>query len=211
MSLGGNHGKMIEAISINDPKVRGYISYDVPGLDDVVIAKINGLLRHTGQVAHDGLSGTYYGGNPVIYVDTMFFKRAREIIQKHETDEILQWENLRFRFLANRPRSEMRKWIIDHITTPDPILNDTEHKGKTSRQLAKEFHKAAYSLDDVYKLVNLEADIDYGYIHHMLERYGTDEESADVNIAASKAGETAIQERLKSLERHEKRRYTKFC
>ena len=80
-----------------------------PVLGSVKIVKVTGLLKHTGQFAHVGLSGKHYGGVPVIYIDSSLRKSDREKIIEHEIDEIRQWETLRDSL--GLKRDGMRSWI----------------------------------------------------------------------------------------------------
>lgn len=171
-------------IDLNNLRMRGRIKYAVKGLESVMLVSVTGLLSHTGQFARVGLSGKDYGGVPVIYIDSQFFNDSRNIILKHDIDEILQWESLRVNILRIEDKAGMRQWIKEHINSTDERLNDTEFEGKNARQIAKIFHNQSYSLSSLYKNYADKIDFDYEYITLMLSLYGLDEESKDVNIAA---------------------------
>lgn len=175
----------IKKLDIKDPSIRGNIDYSVDGLDSVVLVSVTGLLANTGQFAHVGLSGKDYDGVTVIYIDSQFFNDKSNTIQKHDIDEILQWENLR-NILHKKEKSEMRSWIIEHCSLPDEKLKGTVYEGLTSRQIAKKFHERSYYIDSIYKSHVDKIDFSYEYINLMLSLYGGDEESKDVNIAAKK-------------------------
>lgn len=184
-----------ELIDIDDPMFRGLISYSVIGLESVMLVRIAGLFSSTGQPAHVGLSGKDYGDVPVIYIDSALSNTPDRCIQKHDIDEILQWESLRVNILHIGMRYNMRQWIIKHINIPDDELKDTKYEGMTSRQIAKQFHESSYPLETLYKKIKVAGDVgdktadtyfNYDYIRQMLTLYGQDKDSENVNIAAHK-------------------------
>jgi len=126
------------------------------------------LLRRTGQFAHVGLGRQY--GKPVIYIDETLFD-DKDIIQ-HELDEISYWETYRVQTLDSLDSRQMRTWIRGHLTE--------------AKELARRFHEKSHDLEALH---NKYADIinfDYEYIGLMLDLYGIDEDSDDINIAAKK-------------------------
>jgi len=177
----------VEFCSIGNDIIRSrdYVDFDVRGLKSVAIVKVAGLYANTGQPEHVGLSGSHYGGIPVIYIDSMYANTPDRSIQKHAVDEILQWERLRKEILHIN-KDKMRKWIKRHINEPSDMLQGTEYQGRTSRELARTFHETAYPIEK-----NLFREFPYSskffnlsYINDMLFRYGLDSEAKDVNIAA---------------------------
>lgn len=184
-----------EIIDLDDLKTRGRIAYDVRGLHSAVIIRLAGLLASTGQYAYVELDGAEkeFKGMPTIYIDSMFANTPNEAIQKHEIDEILQWENLRVNILHIGTRREMGEWIVRNIDKLDPdddisnqLLKGTKYAGcKSSREIAKLIHKDSFPLDFLYENEYVDdLDFDYGYIGTMLSLYGRDKESKQLNIAA---------------------------
>jgi len=186
---------------VNDRSLRGYITYDVDGFSSVVIVKIKGLFRHTGQFGHVGLSGEEYlndlrelgeldddgpGGIPVMYVDDYYYDKADKALIRHELDEILQWENLRVSHLG-KTRKEMRDWIINSFEQADSLLDSEPGlKGKTSQALDEMFDEGAWPLEDLYKLVDAELDklLDFASIRRLVEKYSGTE--SNINIAGKR-------------------------
>ena len=160
----------------------------------VTVVSVTGLLKHTGQFAHVGLRGEHYGGTAVIYIDSRFFNDPDQAIEKHEIDEIVQWEGLRAGLLRLANKEEMRQWIKEHIDSTDERLNGTELEGKTARQIARILHNRSYRIDYLYGRYLERADFDYDYIATALALYGPDSTSKDVNIAAARDGRNQPQE-----------------
>lgn len=188
-------GQRAVQLDVNDPAVRGNFQQVVMGLRSVMVVRISGLLAHTGQFAHIGLSGKDYGGMPVIYIDSQFSPDETQTVLRHEIDELLQWENLRVNGLGI-DRDAMRQWIRGHISPdslPDPRLDATEFRGMTSRQIAELFHKSAFLLQPLYGHFVDKVDFNYEYLNLMLSLYGFDETAKDVNLAAQMpaSGDTA--------------------
>ena len=179
---------------ITDPLVRGRIKGKVSGLKSMVFVKLAGLLTSTGQIGCVDLTGEIeasqeFGGLPVVYIDSLYCNTPDKCAQKHEIDEMLQWENLRANVLKIDAKKEMRAWIRNHIESTDDRLNGTECGGMNSRQIAKFFCGYAYPIRGLYKKISdsekkYADELDYKYIATMLSLYGTDEKSAGVNIAA---------------------------
>ena len=183
-----------EVVAINDLKTRGRIIYDVRGLHSVVLIRVAGLLSCTGQPAYVELDGEEeYKGMPTIYIDSMLTNTPDKAIQRHEIDEILQWENLRVNILHIKSRESMYKWIVRNIDELDPdddisrrLLEESEYADcNSSRAIAKKIHKKSYPLDSLYDEKYVASlDFDYAYINTMLSLYGTGNKSRHLNIAA---------------------------
>jgi len=185
--------------NMNDPEIAGNIAVDIPGLNGIKIVKVAGLLAHTGQFAHVGLSGKNYNGVPVAYVDSIFYKKLGSTLLKHETDEIKLWEQLR-NILDITDRNKMRAWIINNVNGLDEaskmLLRDTTYsKCKTARDIAKTIHEKAYDMRALYALVDMDSDFDItdDDLHNIIpvaERFNFDYMSKlaslysdDINIA----------------------------
>ena len=159
--------KRTEKVNVNDLSTRGNIFRKVSGLTFVRFIKITGLLSHTGQFAHVGFTEKDDDGQPldnampVVYVDTKFYNQYKSIIQKHEIDEIVQWEDFRVNELGNRDRKKMRTWIKANI--------------ERAKEKAQEFHENAWSLAPLYDRIDFRKTyFDYGYISRMCQLYGLD-------------------------------------
>ena len=156
-----------ERVSINDPRVMGLIQNNVKYLKYVIFVKIAGLHASTGQRAHVGLRGKNYNGMPVIYIDSMLANTPDKCIQRHDVDEILQWENLRVNVLHIKTKKRMRRWITENI--------------KEAHRMGKEFNDNSYPLGSLPKEYTY---FDNYYIARALSQYGLDENDKNVNIAA---------------------------
>ncbi|MCX5712926.1 MAG: hypothetical protein NTY47_07720, partial [Candidatus Omnitrophica bacterium] len=181
---------------INDLAVRGRIKGEVDGLKSVVIVRIAGLLSSIVQPALVDLFGDIdaskeFNGLPVIYIDSTLNTPDR-CLQKHEIDEILQWEYFRVNVLHIEDKKGMAKWIRKHISSPDENLKRTDYKNFSARQIAKLFHGYSYPLRELYATLKDATDFDRDYLRTMLELYGTDDTSPRLNIAAGEvANETS--------------------
>jgi hypothetical protein len=153
-------------------------------LERVVIVKITGLLKHTGQFGHIGLSGKDYSGLPVIYIDSAFYNSFDNAVYRHEIDEFLKWQEFRVIHLNIQNREEMRGWIKDHIDKPDKKLEGTDFENMSARSIAEKFHKEAFPLDLVYEQINISNhEFDFSYIKELFTRYGLDAGDVDINLA----------------------------
>jgi len=186
-----------ETVDLDDLKTRGHIEYDVRGLHSAVFVRVSGLLASTGQPAYVELNGEEeeFKGMLTIYIDSTLTNTPNKAIQKHEIDEIFQWENLRINILHIPTRGRMYEWIVRNIDELDrddeiscKLVEESEYADcKSSRAMAKEIHKKSYSLDSLYDDEFVDSlDFDVTYINTMLSLYGTDEESKHKNIAAQK-------------------------
>jgi len=191
-----------DELDFNDIGIRGNIKTRMEKLSKFKLIRVTDLFKKTGQFAHVGLSGKYKIGDisydygmPVIYIDALYYDKANKAALKHEIDELIQWETLRS-IIANcygidRNQVNMREWIKAHISGSDKRLNNAKYKGLNSIQIAERIHKASFSLQGLYRLVNVSNDekffqhIDYDYIKELYDRY-CDEEGKDINIAAKK-------------------------
>ncbi|MBF0216972.1 MAG: hypothetical protein HQL30_08280 [Candidatus Omnitrophica bacterium] len=176
----------------NDPALRGNVLTRVEGLSNVKLVSVDGLLAHTGQFAHVGLSGKNYGGVPAIYIDSDFFD-WNKIIIKHEIDEIIQWENLRANVLG-LSREGMREWIKSRTRAPEPAISNEQCRryglpgleGLNSIGIAKIIHNGSSSLDELFRFFDFDAAstyFNYDYISDMFRRY-QHLAGEDVNIGA---------------------------
>ena len=186
-----------EVVNLDDLRIRGRIGYDVRGLHSAVFIRVAGFLASTGQPAYVELNGEEeeFEGMLTVYIDSMLTNTPDKAIQKHEIDEILQWENLRINILHISTREKMYEWIVKNIDKLDldddisgRLLEESEYaECKSSRQIAKKIHKNSYPLDFLYDNEFVDSlDFDYSYIGKMLSLYGTDERSGHLNIAAKK-------------------------
>ncbi|MFH1395217.1 MAG: hypothetical protein ABIH09_03585 [Candidatus Omnitrophota bacterium] len=179
----------VKDLDLADSAYKGLISNNV-GLTKVVLVSITDLLKHLGQSAHVGLRGEHYGNIPVVYIDSCFFDDPLNVIQKHEIDEILQWEDLRCNILHLATRAEMREWIEKHVDSlGDDIyqLQGSFYEGcNSARDISKRIHDKSYPLGEIYEKIDLNTAVDFEYIYDLLTIYGykLDEESNNVNIAA---------------------------
>ena len=166
----------------NDESINGNIQKIIPGLLAVKLVSLNGLLSHTGQFAHVGLSEKDYDGIPVIYIDSLFFDSPNRSIIKHEIDEIILWEDLRVNII-HKERNEMREWIKTNID-----------EAKTH---AKRIHELSYDLAEFMSFFDLDDEhvyFNYDYIIDMFERY-LQYESIDINISSNApTGESSDEE-----------------
>ena len=181
---------------IYDPSISGRTKGRVEGLRSVAFVKSAGLMAATGQMAWVDLNceletSKEFGGIPVVYIDSMLCNTSDKCVQKHEIDEILQWEYFRTNVLSIKDKKDMAGWIRDHINSSDEKLDKTEYKGLNSRQIAKLFCGYSYPLKILYEKMNNSKDFDYHrevfdykYIWELVHMYGTDGKSAGVNIAA---------------------------
>ncbi|MBU1894837.1 MAG: hypothetical protein KJ983_03375, partial [Candidatus Omnitrophica bacterium] len=188
----------IASIDDDMPEIKGLITNDVAHLKTVKIIRVNDVLKKTGQFAHVGLvekdeeENSIPNGMPVIYVDNEYYEKVNRAVLKHEVDEIIQWEQLRFELTQiygmNFDSTAMRSWIIDHAEKVDEKLTG-ECRGLTSVEISKKFHEKAFSLDDLLKEVipsreELSKYVDFNYIKKLYALF-KDEEGKDVNISAS--------------------------
>jgi hypothetical protein len=171
-------------------KVRGRIVSGANSLKSAALVRVARFLNSTGQVAFVDLTGQIniseeFGGLPVVYIDSMLCNTPDNCIQRHEIDEILQWEDLRINVLHIADKKEMAKWVSSHINSPDDQLKGTSCEGLNTRQIAKLFCGYSYPVRDIYKKLNATTEFDNEYINTMLQLYGVDETSSSPNIAAS--------------------------
>jgi len=172
-----------------DYRIRGRIKGKVSGLNSIVFVKLSGLMASTGQSGFVDLTGEIetskeFGGIAVVYIDSMLCNTSDDCIQKHEIDEVIQWEDLRVNIL-NISREEMGQWIRNHMDTVDDELKNTACEGLNSRQIAELFHGYSYPLRKFYNgfLDHKDTYMDYGYIQDMLTMYPL-EKSKGVCIGA---------------------------
>ena len=167
-------------------------SYEQP----ILIISIEGLLSHTGQLAHVGLGNK--NKMPTIYIDSEYF--FNETILKHDKDEISKWEKER----RNRhlSYSGMREWIKKYINTPEPL------SGKTSREIADTIHLTSHNADSVYERIRKDHpdSINYDSVYKRYLSYPRfDNEDSDVNIAAGDSStldqpdETVLKQELEKI------------
>ncbi|MDP3790477.1 MAG: GNAT family N-acetyltransferase [Candidatus Omnitrophota bacterium] len=174
-----------ERVNIYDTELKGRINgKPIAGLDSVLFIKLAGFLASTGQPFQADLAGKGYDGLPVVYIDSALCNTPDKCIQKHEIDQILQWEDLRVNMLHIADKKAMRRWVRRYINDADQALQGTPYEGMNSRQIAKLFHGYSYPLRDPYKKLFRETDYDYEYIRTMLSIYGTDEESGELKLVA---------------------------
>ncbi|MDD5440225.1 MAG: hypothetical protein PHS37_08580, partial [Candidatus Omnitrophica bacterium] len=159
----------------------------IKGLQSVTFIKVAALLASTGQAAMADLTGELKTsaefGMPVIYIDSMLASTPDRCIQRHEIDEILQWEYFRARVLGIADKKGMAAWIRKYIDCADDSLKGTDYEGLNARQIAKMFCGYAYPLRDLYERLGRSTELDHRYIPEMLSLYGNDEKGAYVNIA----------------------------
>lgn len=160
---------------IYDSAIRGRIKGRVGGLRSVVFVKMAGFLASTGQAAFVDLTGQIeaskeFNGLPVVYIDSMLCNTPDRNYQRHEIDEILQWENFRIHVLHIDDKKAMARWIRSHISS--------------AHQTAKIFCGYSYPIRNIDSEVRRTTDFDYEYIRMMLQMYGTDERSIHLNVAA---------------------------
>ncbi|MCX5668036.1 MAG: Mpv17/PMP22 family protein, partial [Candidatus Omnitrophica bacterium] len=188
-----------EIIDINDTPLGGKLYGKVRGLEQVVFIKLSGLLAFTGQLAWYDLTGgseiaKEFGGLPIVVIDSMYCNAPDKCVQKHEIDEILQWEDFRVNVLHISTVQGMGDWIRKYLDpgSTDPGLNDTEYKGMTSRRIAELFCGCAYPVRDLHKRIaeevyandpNRKAHFDIAHINKMLAMYPASE-TKGVNVAA---------------------------
>jgi len=172
---------------INDTAIRGKFKDEIDSFKHVTFVSIEGLLRNTGQLAHVGLRGTHedYEDTAVVYIDSKYFNDPDMTVQKHEVDEIVQWELLRKALGIDR--EEIRDWIKTNLTVDkaDSRLESTPYQGCSSLTLAERFHEGSYDLRPVYAELDIDRDTDYGYISRLYERF-PESQYPDINIAAKR-------------------------
>jgi nicotinate-nucleotide pyrophosphorylase (carboxylating) len=185
---------------IYDPKVRGRIKGRVDGLKSVAFVRSAGFMAATGQMGWVDVNceletSKEFGGIPVVYIDSTLCDAPDRCVQRHETDEILQWEYLRVNVLGIKDNEGMADWIKAYINSPDKKLDNTDYEGMNSHQVAQLFCGYSYPLRGLYEKMKGSKDFgyrkevfDFDYIWHLIQRCGTDERSGRVNIAAKAAG-----------------------
>ncbi|MCX5665469.1 MAG: hypothetical protein NT036_00225, partial [Candidatus Omnitrophica bacterium] len=161
---------------------------DLANLKSIVFVRLAGLLASTRQSAYVDLTGETtvskeYGGLPVVYIDSMLCNTPDRCVQRHEVDEILQWEYFRINVLGLGSKEEMGDWIRKHIDSPDEKLKGTDYEGLNSRQIAELFHGYSYPLRTLNSKIIGTTDFAYGYIADMLRMYPVSN-TTRVNIAA---------------------------
>ncbi len=192
----------IEVIEdLASPLVRGRIKGNVVGLKSVVFVRLAGLLASTRQFAYVDLTGETtvskeYGGLPVVYIDSMLCNTSDRCVQRHEVDEILQWEYFRINVLRLSSKEEMGDWIRKQIDSPDEKLKGTDYEGLNSRQIAELLHGYSYPLRTLDSKIIGTTDFAYGYIAEMLRMYPAFK-TTRVNIAAKSEDEERIEPSLK--------------
>ena len=177
-----------EYIDINNTPLGGRIYGKVRGLESVVFVKLPGFFASTGQYSWIDLccemeSSKEFGGIPVIYIDSMYCNTSDKCIQRHEIDEILQWEDFRINVLHISDKEKMGFWIGDHISEADSELQGTIYEGMNSCHIAELFYGYSYPLRSLDEVSKESADFDYKYIQDMLRMYPV-ATSRRVNIAA---------------------------
>lgn len=151
-----------ETVDLNDARSCGRFRGNIRGLEQVVFVKISGLLAFTGQLTWVDLAGETpaakeFGGLPTIFIDSMYCNDPDRCVQRHEIDEILQWEDFRVNALHIVTAGDMGNWIRKHFDLADPGLNGTEYEGMTSYEIAELFCGCSYSAAKVYKKIIREA------------------------------------------------------
>ncbi|MDP2928535.1 MAG: methyltransferase [Candidatus Omnitrophota bacterium] len=186
-----------ETININNTHLGGRLYGRVRGLEQVVFIKLSDFLASTGQLAWVDLTGETqaakeFGGLPVIFIDSMYCNVPDKCVQRHEVDEVLQWEYFRVNVLRIATMRGMGSWIRKHLDIADPELDETEYKGMTSRQISELFCGYSYPVRELYKKIAKEVyanDLDrklyfdLAHINKMLQMYPA-ESAKGVNIAA---------------------------
>lgn len=211
----GWEGSRTYDLDFNDIDIRGNIITRAEGLGKFKLVKVSNLFRMSGQLAHVGLSGRYKIGDvsydygmPVIYVDAQYYIRADKAVLRHEVDELIQWEDLRSAIAEaydmDRSQVDMCEWIKAHISKSDEKLNGTEYQGLSSIQIAERIHKASWSLEELYYIIDIgnteriARHVDYEYIKELYDKY-RDEAGRDVNIAATPERRKALETELKTF------------
>lgn len=199
-------GNRLETGSLDNNWYRGRIRGGSWGPKSVVFVKLAGFLASTGQPAWIDLDASLetskeFGGIPVVYIDSMLAKKADACLEKHEIDEILQWEYFRINVLNIPDKQEMGNWIRRYINSSDSRLDNTEYKGMDSRQIAQLFHGYAYSLRGLYDKLSGTTDFDYGYIKTLLQIYGCDEKEKYPNIAAHEPEKAGSEDNRRNMSR----------
>lgn len=172
----------VEAVNnIYDPSSTGRITGRVDGLRSVIFVRVSALLSSTGKAAFVDLIGGVeasreFGGIPVVYIDSTLSDTPDKCIQRHEIDEIIQWEDFRQNVLGIGSNRQMAGWIRRHLDSADEKLNHTDYKGLSAIQIAELFHGHSYPIRDLYAyLKNTDdkgsAELDHGYISAMLQNY----------------------------------------
>ena len=183
--------------NIYDPLTRGRIRGRVDGLRSVVFVRVAGLLSSTGEAAFVDLIGEIdaskeFGGLPVVYIDSILSDTPDRCVQKHEIDEIIQWEDFGQNVLGIDTNGDMAAWIRRHLEFADENLEQTDYKGLNAIQIAELFHGYSYPLRDLYSYLKNAADkgsaeLDHKYISEMLHRYPA-EKTEGIKIAAKHDG-----------------------
>ncbi len=193
-------GSSLHPADINSYHYSGNIKWAGVEPASVVFVKLAGLFASIGQPAWVDLFGEletskHFGGLTVVYIDSMYADMPDPCVERHEIDEVLQWEFLRIKELGINNRGEFLEWLLKHMDSPDEnIPADSYFCGMTSRQIAKTFHEHAYSLAGFYaKFKELYGEnektddrfFDYGNLQTMAQMYGFDRDSRYPNIAAA--------------------------
>ncbi|MDD5440221.1 MAG: hypothetical protein PHS37_08560, partial [Candidatus Omnitrophica bacterium] len=178
----------------------GRITNDLPGFDEVKIVLVKGLFTHTLQFAHVGLTlkddkGVAQSGKgPIIYLDSDYYLRANNAIQRHEIDEAIQAEKFRRELekayeLAGKPIISVRAWINTHMNNADELLQGTAYAGQSAKAIWKAFHDQSYLLDELKAEVTAGGKegfwglVEKDYIADLVRTF-KDKEEETINIAA---------------------------
>ncbi len=147
-------------------KRRDNIGIEKGERQEILILKIPGLLKNTGQLAHVGLGQK--NGVPTIYIDSRYY--YIESVLSHEKDEISKWEGKR-RSLGLDPNG-MREWIL-------------QNPGE-AKNIAADFHGTSREVDSLYQTIRENHDnfLDLSRIYAAYLSYGFDVDDNDVNIAS---------------------------
>lgn len=161
---------------IYQPEFRGSITTRAEWIKSAVFIRIAGLLASTGQSAWVDLFGETEANKefpdlPVIYIDSMLSNTPDNSVQKHEIDELIQWELFRVDELGISTPEEMGEWIRGHIKSPDDKLSGTACEGLNAIQIAELFHHRAYPLSSLNRKILGTTIFDDGYINRMLQLY----------------------------------------